>query len=263
MSERSQRKGVGMDKLGSMAKALDIMETVVSMKRPCSVSELAELLDLPKPTAHRIVAALRAADYLRRDPVGSGVTEGGRLVSFALDVMTAASRRGPRHSILEAVAEETGETCNLGVMSSGQVVYLDRVETKWPLGLRFEPGSRVPIHCTALGKLFLSGMSRQQRGKYLATLPMTRYTDNTITGQQALEMELDRIRELGYSIDNQEFISGVVCVAVPIIGPRGRLSAGLAFSAPQARLALDDARRYVPYLRSAAEKLAITFQEDD
>ncbi len=176
-------------------------------------------------------------------------------------MLAAAARRGPRHGILQAPAEETGETCNLGCPIGGQVVYVDRVETKWPLGLRFQPGSHVPIHCTALGKMFLGFMSQRLRQKYLSTLPLTRYTENTITDAERLREELDRVRSEGVAVDNQEFMSGVVCIGVPIRGPSGRVAAGVAISAPEARLTTAEARQHIGALREAARKLALTFDE--
>lgn len=252
----------GPDRLGTLAKAMDILEAVVSQPHPTSASEIASLLGLAKPTGHRIIASLREFGFLQREPHNSGLTEGDRLVALALDVLAAATRRGPRHSILEALTEETGETCNLGVTANGQVIYMDRVEAKWPLGLRFEPGSHVPIHCTAIGKMFLSLMSERLREKYLATLPLTRYTENTITRVEPLRQELERIREDGVSTDNQEFMSGVVCIAVPILGPGGKVAAGVAISAPEARVTMEEARRHIPALREAARKLSITFADD-
>ncbi|MCP1673634.1 DNA-binding IclR family transcriptional regulator [Natronocella acetinitrilica] len=249
------------DKLGSLAKAMDILETIVGQTHPMSASDVAVRLGLAKPTAHRIVASLRDFAFLKREPCSSGLIEGDRLVTLALNVLAAAAARGPRHGILEALAESTGETCNLGVTANGQVIYIDRVEAKWPLGLRFEPGSHVPIHCTALGKMFLSQMTDRLREKYLATLPLTRYTENTITSVERLKNELDAIRLEGVSVDNQEFMSGVVCVAVPIRGPNGQVVAGVAISAPEARVTLAEARRHIPAIKEAARKLEVTFTD--
>jgi DNA-binding IclR family transcriptional regulator len=148
-------------------------------------------------------------------------------------------------------------------MSGTEVVYLDRVEAVWPLGLRFEPGSRVPLHCTSLGKLFLSHLPEDQLGGFISALPLRRYTQNTITDEGRLAAEVAEIRRRGVSVDDQEFMSGVVCVAVPIIGKDGRLLAGVALSAPEARMTLEQAREYVPMLREAARKLAETFSTED
>jgi DNA-binding IclR family transcriptional regulator len=261
---RAKAKGTetAIERSSSLTKAIDIIEATVHPTAASTTAQLAAMLGLAKPTAHRLVGTLRELGFLQRDPGSGQLIEGNRLVALSLNVLASAARRGPRHSILDALAEKTGETANLGVMAAGQVVYVDRVETKWPLGLRFDAGSRVPIHCTALGKMFLSHMPERQRRKYLTTLPLTRYTENTHTDPESLERDLERIRADGVSFDNCEFMSGVVCLAVPVLGPDSRVVAGIAFSAPEARLTVEEARRHVPALMEAARKMAVTFEDD-
>jgi DNA-binding IclR family transcriptional regulator len=245
---------------GSMAKALGILERVAENQgRPAAISEISVMLGLSKPTGHRIATALEEMGFLSREPAMRRLIEGDRLVRLAFNVLTAAASKAPRHGILEKLAETTGETCNLGVVLGNQVAYIDRVESRWPLGLRFEPGSRVPMHCTAIGKLFLSMMGAKQRDRILGSSALARYTENTITEPELLRRELERIRKEKVSTDNQEFMSGVVCIAVPIARADGRVCAGLALSAPQARLTLEKARGYLPLLREASERLAQSF----
>ena len=248
---------------GSTAKALGILEAVAANRRPISISELSAMLALSKPTGHRIATALEDMRFLGRDPANRKLIEGDRLVRLALDVLAAAASRGPRHGILEKLAEATGETCNLGVVADNQVAYVDRIESRWPLGLRFVPGSRVPMHCTSLGKLFLSHLPPREQENFLSTNPLVRYTDNTITNPRDLKQELSRIRKDGVATDNQEFMSGVVCVAVPVMRSGNRICAGIALSAPQARLTLEKALRFVPLLRDAAMKMSRTFSTGD
>jgi DNA-binding IclR family transcriptional regulator len=245
---------------GSTAKALGILECVAENQgRPAAVSDISVRLGLSKPTGHRIATALEEMGFLKRDVAARRLIEGNRLVRLAFNVLTAAASKAPRHSILEALAAATGETCNLGIVVGNQVAYIDRVESRWPLGLRFEPGSRVPMHCTAIGKLLLAMMSPKQRDRVLASGPFPRYTETTIVDPHQLRRELVRIRKDRFSTDNQEFMSGVVCVAVPVTGPRGRVCAALAMSAPQARLTLDQALTRLPQLLEAAAKLSQSF----
>lgn len=251
------------DETGAVPKALRVLEAVAARKRPLSIVEIASALDIPAPTAHRIVGTLEKLGFVGREPGRRRVVEGRRLVSMGLNALQAASGNGLQHAVLEALARKTGESCNLGVMAEGHVVYIDRVESHWPLGLRFEPGSRVPTHCTAIGKLLLSQMEPEALEAHLAGGLLTRYTSTTITDPRRLRAEIARIRDQGYSIDNQEFMSGVVCMAVPVQGPReGAACAGLAISAAQARLTLADIRKYLPDLRSAASKLSRAFVEE-
>src|SRR6202043_1411398 len=104
-----------------------------------------------------------------------------RLERLGLDIVAASMSRAPRHAILQSLSQQIGETCNFGVMAGSHVVYLDRVESAWPFGLRFEPGSRVPLHCTSMGKLFLSLLPKQKRAMLLRAAPLHPYTANTIT----------------------------------------------------------------------------------
>ena len=253
----------GEDAAGAVPKALRVLETVAERKRPLAIAEIAAALDLSQPTAHRIVTSLERLGFLGREPGRRRIVEGRRLVGLGMSVLQAAAGSGARHAILAALARKTGESCNLGVIAGTNVVYIDRVESQWPLGLRFEPGSRVPLHCTAIGKLLLAEMPAGTLATQLASAPLTRYTATTVTEPRRLEAELARIRRQGYSTDNQEFMSGVVCIAVPVQGPRnGHVSAGLAISAAEARLTLAEAKRFLPALRAAAAKLARSLLED-
>jgi IclR family transcriptional regulator, acetate operon repressor len=244
-------------------KAVGILEAMGSARRPLSVTELGVLLGIPKPTAHRIVRMLEAEGLLQREPGDRRYVPGARLVALGLDIVAAAMQRGPRHAILSALSAATGETCNFGVMAGSHVLYLNRVESAWPFGLRFEPGSRVPLHCTAMGKLFLSLLPREKCAALLRAAPLYRYTENTITDPEAFAPELDRIRSTEISTDNQEFLAGVICIAVPVLSASGRPAAALAISAPTARMSLEEAFRHLPRLRDAASRLSQTIVQTE
>lgn len=251
------------DEAGAVPKALRVLEEVAARRRPLAIAEIAAALDMPPPTAHRIVATLERLGFVGREPGRRRVIEGPRLLRLGLDTLQSSAGSGTRHAILGALARKTGESCNLGVAVNGEVIYVDRVESQWPLGLRFEAGSRVPLHCTAIGKLMLSRMPEPMLAAHLASGALVRYTATTITDPRKLREELGRIRRQGYSIDNQEFMSGVVCMAVPVQGPRdGQVCAGLAISAAQARVTLTGVKRYLPDLRAAADRIASELADD-
>jgi DNA-binding IclR family transcriptional regulator len=112
-----------------------------------------------------------------------------------------------------------------------------------------------------MGKLFLSQLPAQKRALLLRSIPLYRYTENTITEVAELETELDAIRATGISTDNQEFLAGVVCVAVPVRSPGGQRVAALAISAPLARMSLELALQHVPLLQATADRLTATIDE--
>ena len=244
-------------------KAVAILEAMATVRRPLGVTEVGVLLGLPKPTAHRIVRMLESEGLLQREPGSRRFVPGARLVRLGLGVVAASMLSAPRHAILEALSQKIGETCNFGVMADSHVVYLDRVESAWPFGLRFERGSRVPLHCTSMGKLFLSLMPAKKCALLLRSMPLYRYTENTITDAARLEAELENIRSAEVSTDNQEFLAGVVCVAVPVRDTNKQSVAALAVSAPLARMTLQQGLQHVPLLKAAAEQLTVTIDEAD
>ncbi len=245
----------------STLKPFTFVEAIAKAQRPLSVSEISALLNVPQPTAHRIMHMLESEGFLEREPGSRRYTPGARLVRLGFGVVATSVRAAPRRAILEALSKNIGETCNFGVRVGNHLMYLDRVEAAWPFGLRFEPGSRVPLHCTAMGKLFLSFIPPHQRRRLLNAAPLHDYTEHTITDPLLLESELEEIRRSEVSTDNQEFLAGVVCVAVPVRLPDGAVIAGLAVSAPLARMSMSRAMQNVPLLRAAAEQMADTLGE--
>jgi DNA-binding IclR family transcriptional regulator len=245
---------------GAALKAFAVLEAAAYMRRDLSVSELSALADIPKPTMHRLVRQLESDGLLQRGLHGRLRGPGPRLVSFALNVLRYWAEAAPRQALLQTLSNKIGETCNLGVMEGNAVVYIDRVESKWPFGLKFEPGSKVPLHCTSMGKLFLSEVATAKRRDLLQVSSLHRYTENTICDADALDREVQEIKKRGYSIDDQEFLAGVVCLAVPVRTADGTLCAALAISAPAARLSIGKALQQLPIMMSTAENLGAQLQ---
>lgn len=248
------------DASSAALRAFAVLEAVVKANRPISMSGIVAELGLPKPTIFRILSTLEHAGLVLREPSGKDYTVGNRLACFGLDIMMNNSVRMMRHAILQKVAEEIGETCNLTMLDGSEVVYIDRVESSWPLKVDLKPGSLVPLHCSASGKLFLSQLPRPKRRKVLESLVLARQTERTITDIDLLEAELDRVEASQVAVDNEEYLAGLVCVAVPITLKDGQLCASLAVQAPVARLTVARALEHVPLLKRAAERMAATFE---
>ncbi len=248
--------------LGVTGKAFSVLEVVSLNPEPTTMAEIIRGTRMTKPTAHRVVNMLVDMGFLERDAFDIGFIEGAGLVDLAHRTLAAAAPRSLRHSILQGISEEAGETVNYGVLSGGEVIYLDRVEAKWPLGLRFDAGSRVPAHCTAIGKLLLSRLPDSELRALVDSMPRSAYTANTITATEPLLSALDDIGRDGIGTDDQEFMHGVVCVSVPVIGDNGRCFGGIAISAPEARMTLKEMLAFVPQMKRAAENLAVTYRRD-
>lgn len=250
------------DGTSAALRAFAVIEAVVRADRPITLTEAMAAVALPKPTVHRMLTLLERAGLLAHEPDGKRYTVGPRLSRLGSDVLMNSSLRGSRRAILQRLVDELGETCNFTMLDGSEVIYLDRVETASPLRVNLQPGSHVPLHCTASGKLFLAMLPRAQRNRLLDHLELAPHTENTITERAQLDLALERIRRDRISTDNEEYLTGLVCVAVPVTGRRGRTCASVAVHAPVARMPLERALQHLPTLRRAAEALTATLSDD-
>lgn len=163
---------------------------------------------------------------------------------------------------MERLVAQVRETCNLGVLNGHEVVYIDRVECDWPLRMQINVGSRVPAHCTAIGKLLLAHLPERHLDAYLSQSPLERHTPNTICDPDAFRREMAAIRERGYSINNQEDTVGLLAVGVPVRGAEGAVVAGVAAHGPTVRLPEERAHALAPDLMEAAAAISELMEQD-
>jgi len=248
-------------KLGATARSFSILEHVARSRNPVDVLDIIGSLKLPKATAYRLVDWFVTQGYLSREPSRKRLIVGPKLTNLAFGALSSSMRNDTPHVVLQRLVHTLHETCNIGTLLNGEVVYLDRVEAEhWPLRLHYTSGSRVPLHCSAIGKLFLALAPAPRRRRLLQSLELRPYTARTITDAARLETELRQIRREQVSFDREEYLVGVVCAAVPVVGGNGEMLAALAIQAPEARMNVQAARSHLPALRSAAGELAEIFQ---
>jgi IclR family acetate operon transcriptional repressor len=244
----------------STLKAFGVLEVLVRAGRAVTLSELMQATELPKPTLHRTLALFEEAGFLSREPGGRAYIIGDRLSRFGLDVLRNDAAATERRMVLRRVVNAIGESCNLAVLSKGALIYLDRIEAQWPLRLHIPIGSvAMPPHCCASGKLLLAYLPVEDRQRLLNLMALERFTLRTITDRQVFASEMDRIVSTGYAVDNEEYVLGVACVAVPVRNRHREIVAAVAVQGATARLPLMRAIEFVPQLQAAAMDIGSTF----
>ncbi|WP_374684641.1 IclR family transcriptional regulator [Variovorax sp. ZS18.2.2] len=234
-----------------------LLEVMAAKDQRYSLQGLVEETGMPKPTLHRMLQQLEGAGLLQREGDGRHYGIGTRLRRLSENLLFNDSLHGARHTVLRQLVEEIGESCNLTSLSGSEVVYLDRVETAAPLRFYLHPGSRVPVHCSASGKIFLSQMSAAQRRRLLSNAPLETCTPKTLTDAEALEKEVQRVRKDGFAIDNEEFLPGLLCIAALVpSGDEAPSNLCIAVQAPIMRLDAAKAKALLPALQRAALALS-------
>ncbi len=237
-------------------RLLMLLEEVAKVGVPVTPSVVNETLGLPKPTIHRLFATAEAEGFLQRDIDGRSYSPGRRMRLLSVNTLSSEHVRTVRLAVLQSLAMEVGETCNLAIPEREGMFYLDRVETHWPLRIQLPVGTQVPFHCTASGKMYLSTLRPDYLERFLKNHSLDKQTEKTITSPAKLQAELTTTRERGYATDNEEFMPGMTAIAVPILDNRGRLLSTLSIHAPEQRRHLPDLVEFLEPLQKAADELA-------
>lgn len=243
----------------TLLRAIRILEEIATAEYNISASDIDKRLDIPKPTIHRLLKQLEEQQLITRNLDGRHLLPGQRLHRMALGALANESLKAPRRRLLEHLADETGETCNLTLHDGHELLYYDRIETNWPVRIQLAPGSRLPLHCTSSGKLFLAMMPSHRRRALLSSLPLEAYTPYTLISSSALEEQLVQIARDRLSTDNEEFIQGMVAIAVPIYDHVGNMQATLAVHAPRLRHSIQSLLEWAPLMRQIASEIEETF----
>ncbi|MCW2844059.1 MAG: IclR family transcriptional regulator [Nocardioides sp.] len=236
----------------SVDRALDVLEAMAGAGKPLGVGELSDLTGLPQGTAHRLLQSLQQRGYVRRD--ASRKYSVGTSAMRLADAAQRSLARSARPYLAELVTL-SGETANLAVMEGDDVVYVAQVSSPHTLRMFAEVGRHVPPHSTAVGKVLLAAMPREQALAVLRRTGLPARTPATITEVGAFATELDLVAGRGWAADDEEQETGVRCVAVPVGGP-GPTLAAMSLSGPSERFAGGRDRDLVEAMRQVATGFA-------
>jgi len=236
-------------------KVLDILETIRESRSGMGLADLARALDLPKPTAYRIVATLEGRGYVSRDREGRY-----RLSRKLFDLQQSESLEQTltrvAQPVMERLVETSRETVNLGVLDAGEVVVISTIESPQAIRMASKIGNRRYLHSTALGKVLLSGLPEKEVQRLMRIHGLRRLTPATIVTRRELATELDRVRKQGFALDNEENEPGGRCISAPIVDKSGRIVAALSISAPIFRMELSRARSLAGPLTEACRSIS-------
>lgn len=250
------RKGTGRNGSGqgggvqSVERTFELLELMADAGGEVALSDLAEASSLPLPTIHRIMRTLVRSGYARQQPsrryaLGPSLIKLGETAS-----RTLGSWARP---YLAELTEATGETSNMAVLDGAQIVYVSQVPSQHSMRMFTEVGRRVDAHATAVGKAVMATMSPEAVTQTLARATMAPQTERTITSIDRMQSELERVRELGYALDDGEQEVGVRCYAVAV--PDSPAGAAISISGPEARMARIATGEVIPLMQRLAREL--------
>lgn len=210
-----------------VTKVAETLDIVTKAQRPLSFSEIVQRTGFVKSSTHRILSVMLGENLLEYDEATKTYRLGSRLLHWA----QTAWRRTDLQEVAERELATFSEmhTLNIGlsILDNDEVLYL-RTMDAIPVRYATRAGERAPLHCTAVGKVFLAYLSEKKRAESLSRLNLERITENSIQKKARMELELDRVRKRGYGTSNREEALQVVGIAAPIFDSAGGVMAGIS-----------------------------------
>ena len=214
----------------TLDRALDIIELLSTEHESLGVTEIGQRLGLHKSTVHRLLSALAERGYIDKDEKYGAYKLGLKFIEISSLFLNTLELKTEAQPYLRRLAETVGQPVHLAILSGGEAIYIDKVEAVNSIRMYSQIGRRVPVYCSAIGKVLLSGLEPGRLDAVLNGMEICSYTDNTVKTKDELLKHINRTRELGWAIDDEEHEHGVRCIAAPVFDYTGRVIAAVSVS---------------------------------
>lgn len=245
----------------SLRRALSILDFIADHPARAagaagaSLGELATGLGLSKSTVLRLLAPLRDARLVGQDPDSGRYRLGPRCAYLGEIYLDRLDLRTVAHGVLQQMVEQTGETAHMVTFDCPEMVYIDKVESPSTVRMFSRIGARQPAHCTAVGKAFLA-FSADQTVEDVIAAGLPARTPSTITDPREFRLELARVREHGWALDDVENEAELRCVGAPVFNHSNQAVAAVSISGPATRVTRSRAEELGPQIKTWAADIS-------
>ena len=239
----------------AFSKFMRVLQLVADSAEPMGIADMAKATGFPRPTVHRIVAALQAERMLVEAGSSRAWTLGPRLIQLASRSWSRSGLRMAALDALRALRDTTGETIHFAVPSGLSMVYIEKLESPSAVQMSSRIGTSVNLYSTAVGKAYLAALSREAAGDVMAQLNYEPLTAHTVPHAAALLQQVDAVRAQGWSTDAQENEEGIYCFGGAVLGPDGAPVAAISVSTLLFRQKEDVQAAYIQPLLQACKAI--------
>lgn len=237
----------------STIKVFQVLETLC-MDNPAGVAELSSRLAVKRSSMHRFLSVLTHQGYVEKNANTGKYCATLKVFQLGVSVRNKLSLIHLARPYMEELGRKFHETINLSLFIENSVVVIDRVESLETLRIDHGIGRRLPAYCTALGKVFLANLAKEELEKYCEAQKLQAFTKRTVTSSKELKRDLKSVREEGFAIDDREVDDGIRCISAPIRDGSGKVVAAISISGPSTRVTLQRLKSFKrPIINLTAE----------
>ena len=243
-------------RIKSIDKALDLLEFLSVNEQEIGITEISKKLFMGLSTVHRILTTLKFRGYVVQNQQTTKYRLGIKLFELSCVMQTTKHLIEIIKPYLKKLSQSTNETCNLAILESKEVIYLVKTESSEVLTTNIKVGTRLPAHCTALGKVLLAFISdREFDSLYNVDEPLFCLTPRSISSLEELKKHLKKVKEQGYAVDREEYKIGINCIGVPIFN-RNEAIAAISITGPASRFTIDEIEKVKGTLMTISKEIS-------
>jgi DNA-binding IclR family transcriptional regulator len=246
----------GVAGAAAFSKFIAVLQLIADAQTPPNVAKLSAASGYPRPTVHRIVAALQAEGLIVATGSGNTFGLGARLINLASHSWERSDLRLAAVDALMELRDLTSETIHLAVPSQGEMVYIEKLESPHAVRMASRIGTRVSLTSSSVGKAYLATLTEAEREALLKDAPLERFTEHTLTDLDAVRRELDATAQRGYAEDREENEASICCYGAAIRGPDGSALGCVSISMPTFRRRDDVQAAYIEPLLAVCRTIA-------
>lgn len=221
----------------TVSRALELLEQFQEGDAEFGITDLSNRLKLQKNNVFRLVATLKAKNYIEMNNATGKYRLGIKTRALGQVARRLIDYANLARPFLIDLKQQSHETCYFSVIKDGYTYYLESVESDLPVRVAQQVGSSRPLYCTAAGRVQLAYLEPQRQMDLLSGSELKRLTAHTITDPDELKSELKNVLQKGYAIDNQEHDAGVMEIAAPVFDSNSEIIGALSLLGPEMRLA--------------------------
>jgi DNA-binding IclR family transcriptional regulator len=248
----------------SVEKVLQIIEVMAKNRGAMRLQDIAEELNQPTSTVLRFLNTLMAYNYVDQNPETLKYSLSLKFCQIGELVRSQISIRDIVKPYLFELSEICQESACLAIEQDMEVVYIDFVDGPDNMLKAMQRiGHRAPLHCTGVGKLLLMNYDEKKLKELISVKGLVKFTEHTITTEEQLLKELQKVKLQGYAFDNEECEIGAKCVAAPLRDYTGIVTASISVSGPVSRLTGDKLELIKDTVKKTAKVISLKLGWED
>ncbi len=241
----------------SIDRAFGVLELLAQSRNGFSISEISRKLKLPKSSVHLLVGTLERRGYLQKNALSGKYSFGLKLITLSRTALEGLDLREQAKPFLQTLMRKTALTVHMAVLERNEAVIIEKVECPGLLRLATWIGRRLDVNCSGVGKALIAFLSEEEFDRQFKAKGLARHNENTTVSIVKLKSELEHVRTLGYSFDDEEDEIGFRCIGAPVFDFTNQVVAAISVAGTTAQIPTDHVPELARTVKVTAAQISL------